>query len=463
MASVTFFGACGVVTGSCSMLEHRGQRLLVDCGMYQGGEDLEQRNRAPFHFEAEKIDAVLLTHAHLDHSGLLPKLAREGFDGPIICTGPSRGLTSLVLEDSAKLQEEAAEYARRKGYSRHRRPEPLYTVEDAKKAIRALEPHPFDSTYEAIPGLTVEFHRAGHLLGAASIEIVSDEDPASTWLFSGDVGRWGRPILKDPEPPRRPPTALLLESTYGDREHEKADTKEQLAEIIEKVYARRGKVIVPAFALGRTQEVMYYLSELVDDGRLDPGTVFLDSPMAISATELYDRAQKEHDEDFAEMVRSGENPLGDDRFSRCASVEQSKALNSRSAPAVIIAASGMATGGRVVHHLLHNLSDPQSAVVFVGYQASGTRGQALVNGARHVGIHGQSISVRAEIHLLHGLSAHADRDELIRWCGDLPGAPKRIFLNHGEDPARKALAAEIRKELGWMDVDLPASGTRVDW
>jgi len=431
--------------------------------MYQGGEDLEQRNRAPFRFTASDIDAVLLTHAHLDHSGLLPKLAREGFEGPILCTSASRGLTSLVLEDSAKLQEEGAEYARRKGYSRYAHPEPLYTAEDAKKAIRALEPHPFDTIIEPFPGLTVAFRRAGHLLGAASIEVVSDERPHSTWLFSGDVGRWGRPILKDPEPSKRPPSALLLESTYGDREHEKADTKEQLATIIERVFARHGKVIIPAFALGRTQEVMYYLSELVDDGRLDPKTVFLDSPMAISATELYERAQKEHDEEFAEMVQSGSNPLGDDRFSRCASVEQSKTLNSRSESAVIIAASGMATGGRVVHHLLHNLADSRAAVIFVGYQASGTRGQALVSGARHVGIQGQSIPVRADIHLLHGLSAHADREELLRWCRALPGPPQRIFLNHGEDPARKALAAAIRKELGWMDVDLPDSGTRVDW
>jgi metallo-beta-lactamase family protein len=462
MATVTFHGACGVVTGSSTRIDFGDHKVLVDCGMYQGGEELEQRNRAPFPYHPAELTAVVVTHAHLDHTGLLPRLAAEGYAGPVYCTAPSRGLISLVLQDAAKLQEEAARYARAKGYSRHADPRPLYTEQDARRALKLLKTMPFDEDREVFPGVRLRFTRAGHLLGAATVEITAKgaDGERRTWCFSGDVGRFGVPILKDPEPPANPPAALLLESTYGDRLHSREDAAEALGKIVEETYARGGMVIIPAFALGRTQEVLYHLSHLVEAGRLDASTVFLDSPMAITATELYDKAEAEHDEDLKALAV---DPLDGGRFVRCRTVDQSKALNTRGEPAVIVASSGMANGGRVVHHLLHRLGDPRSSVVFSGYQAAGTRGRALLDGAETCAIQGQTVWVKAQIHQLQSLSAHADRDELLRWCKTLPAAPQRIFLNHGEDPARKALAVAIAEELGWPRPVLPLSGDSVPW
>jgi metallo-beta-lactamase family protein len=462
MPTVTFHGACGVVTGSCTHLAWGDRQILIDCGLYQGGEELEARNRNPFPFRLHELAAVVVTHAHLDHTGLLPRLSAEGYSGPIYCTAPSRGLISLVLQDSAKLQEEEARYARQKGYSRHAEPRPLYTEEDARQTLKLLRTVPFGEERELFPGVRLRFVRAGHLLGAASVEISGKgaDGERRTWCFSGDVGRYGVPILKDPEPPQDAPAALLLESTYGDRRHSRENAAEALGRIIEETYARGGMVIVPAFALGRTQDVLYHLSALADAGRLDPSTVFLDSPMAIDATQIYDRAEAEHDEDLAALAN---DPLGANRFARCRTVDQSKALNTRGQPAVIVASSGMANGGRVVHHLLHRLGDPRSSVAFVGYQGAGTRGRALVDGAETIAIHGQMVWVKAKIHQLQGLSAHADRDELLRWCRALPAPPQRIFLNHGEDPARKALAAAITDELGWPRPVLPLTGESVPW
>jgi len=462
MPTVTFQGACGVVTGSSTHLDWGEHKLLVDCGLYQGGEELELRNRNPFPYRPSELTAVVVTHAHLDHTGLLPRLAAEGYSGPVYCTKPSRGLISLVLQDAAELQEEAARYARQKGYSQHPEPRPLYTSEDARRALKLLRPAAFDEELELFPGVRLRFTRAGHLLGAASVSISGKgaDGERRTWCFSGDVGRYGVPILKDPEPPPEPPAALLLESTYGDRRHAAEDAAEALGKIIDETYARGGMVIIPAFALGRTQEVLYHLSALADAGRLDPSTVFLDSPMAIDATEIYERAEAEHDEEFAALAN---DPLKGNRFVRVRTVDQSKVLNSRGQPAVIVASSGMANGGRVVHHLLHRLADPRSSVVFVGYQAAGTRGRALVDGAETTAIHGQTVWVKARILQLQGLSAHADRDELLRWCRALPAVPQRIFLNHGEDPARKALAAAIADELGWPRPTLPLTGEPAPW
>lgn len=460
MANVTFFGACGVVTGSSTLLSWGDRRVLVDCGLYQGDEELELRNWNAFPFRPSSLEAVVVTHAHLDHTGLLPRLAAEGYSGPIYCTKPSRGLISLVLEDSGEIQEEECRYAVKKGYSRHENPRPLYTTPDARRALSLLRPVPFSSETELLPGVRLRFRRAGHLLGAASLEISAkgSDGERRSWCFSGDVGRYGVPILKDPEPPLDPPAALLLESTYGDRRHSEAGAAEELGRIIDETFGRGGVVVIPAFALGRTQDVLYHLSALADAGRLDPSLVFLDSPMAISATEIYQRAEAEHDED---MLALANDPL--DRFSHVRSADQSKALNTRSGPMVIVASSGMANGGRVVHHLLHRLGDPRNCVLFVGYQAAGTRGRALVDGAETVAIHGHTVWVKARIHQLQGLSAHADRDELLRWCRALPGVPQRIFLNHGEDPARKSLRVAIADELGWAAPHLPLTGETVPW
>lgn len=464
MAEVTFHGACGCVTGSATHLAWGGTRVLVDCGLYQGDEELEARNWARFPFPPHELDAVVATHSHLDHTGLLPRLVAEGFSGPIYCSRASRSLISLVLEDAAKLQEEEARYAKKKGYSRHPEPRPLYTADDARRVIRQLTPIPFDRQQDLAPGVRLRYRRAGHLLGAASVEISAkgSDGERRNWCFSGDVGRYGVPILKDPEPPLDPPAALLLESTYGDRLHVDQDAGDALREAVHTTFARGGSLVVPAFALGRTQEVLYHLSAMVDDGDLDAEDVFLDSPMAITATELYDRAKAEHDEELAALIEADGDPLAADRFQRCRSVADSKALNTRGKPAVIVAASGMATGGRVVHHLLHRLGDRRTTVVFVGYQAAGTRGRALVDGAESVAIHGRRVSVRAEIRYLRSLSAHADRDELVRWCRELPAKPRRIFLNHGEDAARKALEATLVEE-GFPRPVLPRSGMAVAW
>lgn len=460
MANVTFFGACGVVTGSSTLLSWGDRRVLVDCGLYQGGEELELRNWNPFPFRPSSLEAVVVTHAHLDHTGLLPRLVAEGYSGPIYCTKPSRGLISLVLEDSAEIQEEEYRYAVKKGFSRHENPRPLYTKADAKRALSLLRPVPFSAETELLPGVRLRFRRAGHLLGAASVEISAkgSDGERRSWCFSGDVGRYGVPILKDPEPPLDAPAALLLESTYGDRRHSEADAAAELGRIIDETFDRGGVVVIPAFALGRTQDVLYHLSVLADAGRLDPSLVFLDSPMAITATEIYQRAEAEHDED---MLALANDPL--DRFNHVRSSDQSRALNTRSGPMVIVASSGMATGGRVVHHLLHRLGDARNSILFVGFQAGGTRGRALVDGAETVAIHGHTVWVKARIHQLQGLSAHADRDELLRWCRDLPGVPQRVFLNHGEDPARKALRVSIADELGWAPPHLPLTGETVPW
>ena len=464
MGQVTFHGACGVVTGSSTLLSWGGTWVLVDCGLYQGEEELEARNWEPFPFRPHELTAVVVTHAHLDHTGLLPKLVAEGYENPIYCTRASRGLISLVLEDSAHLQEEEARYARKKGYSRHPEPRPLYTGDDARRVLRQLTPLPFDREQEIVRGVRLRYRRAGHLLGAASVEISAKggDGERRAWCFSGDVGRFGVPILKDPEPPLAAPAALLLESTYGDRLHAAEDAAGTLRAVVAATFARGGSVVIPAFALGRTQEVLFHLSAMVDDGQLDPGDVFLDSPMAISTTALYERAVAEHDEELAALVQSRDDPLSPGRFQPCRTVADSKALNTRGRPAVIVAASGMATGGRVVHHLLHRLGDRRNTVLFVGYQTASTRGQTLVDGCESVAIHGQRVAVRAEIRYLRALSAHADRDELVRWCRALPDRPERIFLNHGEDPARKALKATLVEE-GFPQPVLPRSGLTVPW
>jgi len=464
MAKVTFVGACGTVTGSSTLLEFGTTRLLVDCGLFQGDEELEQRNWRPFPFRPQEIDAVVLTHAHLDHTGLLPRLVAQGFGGPVYCTRPTRPLAGLVLDDAGELQEEEARFAKKKGYSRHADPSPLFTARDAAQAFRLLEPLPFAEESEIAPGITVRFVRAGHLLGAASVEIAAKSSLGGRqhWLFSGDVGRYDAPILRDPEPPASAPDALLLESTYGDRNHAHADSGQRLAEIIRRTFDRGGSVIIPAFALGRTQDLFFHLSELALEGTIDPDSVFLDSPMAIKATEIYRQATPEFDEETRSLIQRNANPLAADRFRRCRTVGESKVLNDRREPAIIVSASGMATGGRIVHHLARRLPEAKNTVVFVGYQAAGTRGRALLDGAHSVSIHGQRVAVAAEIVQMQGLSAHADSQDLLRWCKALPAPPRRIFLNHGEDPARKALAAAIQ-ELGWPRPELPLAGTQVDW
>ena len=465
MADVTFLGACGTVTGSCTLLSWGAERVLVDCGLFQGPEEVERRNRDPFPVPAASVSAVVLTHAHLDHSGRLPRLVAEGFKGPIFCTKPTRGLLSLVLLDAAKLQEEEAGYARRHGYARVAAPAPLFTADDVRRTLSLVRRVGFDEDLELLPGIRARFRRAGHLLGAATVELSAKggDGERRTWCFSGDVGRYGVPILHDPQPPVDAPAALLLESTYGNRRHAGDDPRAALAAIIAETFARGGSVLIPSFALGRTQDLLYHLTALADAGAVPADAVFLDSPMAITATELYRDFVSEHDEDLAELVAAGRGPFDADRFQRARTAQQSKVLNARQEPAVIIAGSGMVNGGRILHHLRHRLPDPRHTLVFVGYQAEGTRGRALIEGCDTVAIHGQEVAVRARVTAISSLSAHADRDELVRWCRALPGPPQRVFLNHGEEAARKALARALQTELGWPLPELPAIGDRVPY
>ncbi|HEV8631630.1 MAG TPA: MBL fold metallo-hydrolase [Thermoanaerobaculia bacterium] len=463
MSDVTFLGACGTVTGSMSLLAWGEHKVLVDCGMFQGGLELEQRNREPFPFAPVAIDAVVLTHAHLDHSGRLPLLALQGFRGPIYCSRPTRGLVSLVLRDAAKLQEEEAGYARRHNYSRHAEPTPLYREEDARQALQHIRRVAFDEPFEVLPGISVRLRRAGHLLGAATAELTAkgSDGERRTWCFSGDVGRFGVPILQDPEPPLSTPDTVLLESTYGDRRHPAGDPRAALGEIIRETFGRGGMLLIPAFALGRTQDLLYHLAALVDAGELAADTVFVDSPMAISATELYAEFPGEYDEDLTALVAADKSPFALERFARCRTREQSQALNARREPAVIVAGSGMANGGRIVHHLELRLPDPRNTVLFAGFQAAGTRGRALVDGAQELAIHGHTVPVRAQVKTLQMLSAHGDRDELLRWARALPAPPRRVFLNHGEDPSRESLARALQAEVGWPLPGLPIHGQKV--
>ncbi len=465
MADITFLGACGTVTGSATLLSWGAEKILIDCGMFQGPDEVEALNWEPLPFQPKDLACVVVTHAHLDHTGRLPRLVAQGFEGPIYCSRASKGLISLVLQDAGKLQEEQARYARKHGYSRHRDPQPLFTSGDVKKTLRLLHRLDFGSEHELLPGIRVQLYRAGHLLGAASLAITAkgSDGQRRTWGFSGDLGRYGVPILKDPQPIDKPLAGLILESTYGDRRHVQADAPTAFRRLIESTFARGGSVLIPAFALGRTQEVLYHLAQLADDGVIDPSDVFLDSPMAIKATDLYRQARSEHDEDMIELVEQELGPLRHDRFSACRSPADSKKLNRRKEPSVIVASSGMANGGRIVHHLMHRLPDERNAVIFVGYQAAGTRGRALVDGANQVAIHGKEVPVRAEIRALHMLSAHADCDELVRWCDSLPEPPQQVFLNHGEDPQRKALAAAITGRLGWSRPEMPLTGYRTAW
>lgn len=465
MAKATFLGACGTVTGSCTLLSFGAERVLVDCGLFQGPLELEQRNRLPFDFNAAELAAVVLTHAHLDHSGRLPKLVAAGFRGPIYCSRPTRGLLSLVLLDAAKLQEEEAGWARRKGYARVAAPQPLFTEDDARRALSLVQRVAFDEPFQLLPGVSVTMRRAGHLLGAASLEITGkgSDGERRRWCFSGDVGRYGVPILRDPEPPGAEVDTVLLESTYGDRRHGTTDPRAGLATAIRDTFARGGSLLIPAFALGRTQDLLFHLHALAEQGVVSPHDVFVDSPMALSATELYRDFVDEHDEEMTALVASDGGPFAADRFQRCRTQQDSRALNERREPAVIIAGSGMVNGGRILHHLRHRLGDPRNMLLFVGYQGTGTRGRALLDGASVVAIHGVEVPVELEVRNLPSLSAHADRDELLRWGRALPAPPRRVLLNHGEDTARRALARALQTELGWPLAQLPLQGQAVEW
>ncbi len=462
MASIRFLGAAGTVTGSRFLVEAAGRRVLVDAGLFQGLKEYRLRNWAPFPVPPDSIDAVVLTHAHIDHSGALPLLCRSGFRGEAICTPATADLARIMLPDSAKLQEEEARYANAKGYSRHApRALPLYEVADAATAIERLTTLRYGKSREIVPGFTLSYTRAGHILGSASALLTCHATSGQPLriLFSGDLGRYGAPILPDPEPPPEC-DFLVVESTYGDRAHPPDTAAAALEREVLAAVARGGAMLFPAFAIGRTQEVLFLLRQLEQAGRIPSLPVFVDSPMASDATPVYRAHREDHDLEMDRLLESGVEPLCPKTLRFTRTTDQSKAINNVHGPCIIISASGMATGGRVLHHLERRLPEASTTVVLVGFQAVGTRGWSLQNGAATVRMHGKDVPVRARVVTLPGFSAHGDKDEVARWLDGSPRPPRRTFCVHGEPTALSAQAARIEAR-GWQ-VHVPAHLESVD-
>ena len=455
---ISFHGADRGVTGSCHMIECAGNRILIDCGMYQGGRELDEDNADNFGFEPKDIDFLLLTHAHLDHCGRIPLLSKRGFNGEIITTAASRELARLVMLDSAGLQEEEARYqARKKGrHGNGRDKPPLYTVLDALNSTELFRrtAH-YNQALELAPGVRATFLDAGHILGSASIFLeLEEKGQRRTVLFSGDLGNTGRPLLRDPATPAHT-DVVVMETTYGDREHKALEPSvEELYDAINGTFKRGGNVIIPTFALERAQELLYYLREGIEQNHLPASIqVFLDSPMAISATEIFERHPECYEPDIAQLFHKGHDPFQLPGLHFTRETAESMALNRVSGGAVILAGSGMCTGGRVRHHLKHNLWRSESSVVFVGYAAIGTLGRQIIDGAKLVKIYGEQIKVRAKVYTINGFSAHADQAELLAWHKKL-GNPAHTFLVHGEEDAMSHFASLLHN----THVEMPELG-----
>ena len=443
---LSFLGAAGTVTGSKTLVTFEGQQLLVDCGLFQGYKNLRTMNWDDFPFDVRQLDAVVLTHAHLDHSGALPLLVKRGYRGPVFATPSTIDVCGVLLPDSGRLQEEDAEYVNRRQRSRHTPALPLYTEEDADWALRQLRPLPFDQLSSDIAGMRLRLRPAGHILGASSVELTAG---ATTVLFSGDLGRPDDLIMRAPAPIERA-DYIVAESTYGDRLHDASDAEQLLGQVIQRTAARGGIVVIPAFAVGRAQSLLYAIYRLRQRSEIPDVPVYLNSPMAIDMTDIYHRHRAEH-------RLSAQECNGMARVATMVrSTEESRALVGRRQPAVIVSASGMATGGRVLHHLKALAPDPRNTIVFAGFQAGGTRGGRIVAGERSIRIHGEDVAVNAEVVSLPGMSAHADAQQIVQWLKTAPKPPRGVFLNHGEPAAADALRQRIDRELGW-----PASVPRL--
>jgi metallo-beta-lactamase family protein len=444
MPTLTFLGAAGTVTGSKHLLDLGDHRVLVDCGLFQGLKELRDRNWTALPIEPSRIDAVVLTHAHLDHCGYLPRLVAQGFRGRIFCTPATRELCSVVLPDSARIQEEDARDANRHGYTKHAPALPLYTENDAARALAQLQPVGYERPVPVVAGLEVEFINAGHLLGSAYARARVN---GRTLVFGGDLGRYGRPVLPDPSPVDAA-DVLLLESTYGDRMHEPDDQGARLEAVIKGTVGRSGKVIVPAFAIGRVEEVLYWLKLLEEAGRIPIVPVYVDSPMAAAALKFYSSRPSELDPELKTEQREVRS-FYTSRMTVVASPQQSKELVASRQPSIVIASSGMATGGRVLHHLESALPNPNNTILFVGYQAAGTRGRQLVDGAPQVRLKGRDVPVAARIEQLESMSAHADAGEIMRWLSGFSRPPSITYLVHGEPAPLDALRRRIESTLQW--------------
>ena len=457
MAELTFLGAARTVTGSKYLLDTDGTRILVDCGVFQGLKELRLRNWEEFPVPPASVTAVVLTHAHLDHVGYLPRLVAGGFRGSVFCTPGTLDLCKLVLPDSARIQEEDARQANKHGYTRHATALPLYTEADAARALSLMHPVGYDRAIDIANGVTIDFSPAGHLLGSAFVTCTLAA--GKRILFGGDLGRYGRPVLPDPARSMVPVDVALLESTYGDRDHSIDDEGEALAAVVRETASRQGKVIIPAFAIGRIEEVLYWLRRLEREKRIPVMPVYVDSPMGVDALKFYMARVAELDADMKPQQKEV-STFATARFQAVASPQQSKELTASRRSAIVISASGMATGGRVLHHMAAALPDPKNTILFVGYQAAGTRGRALVDGAAEVKIHGRFIPVRAHVARLDSMSAHADRGEILRWLGTFPSRPGRLMLVHGEPAPMDSLKATIQQRLSW-DVHTPEHRERL--
>lgn len=443
-----FLGAAETVTGSRFLIATSSARVLVDCGLFQGLKPLRLRNWEPFPVDPATLDAVLLTHAHLDHTGYLPALSRNGFQGKIFATAGTEALSRIVLPDSGHLQEEDAAYANRKGYSKHLPALPLYTEEDAQRVLERFTVVPFASAVEIASGIRATFRPAGHILGSATITLELDNARQRTIVFSGDLGRPKHPILCPPAPL---PAAdvVVVESTYGNRHHEDVESLHGFAEAIVRTAARGGMVVIPSFAVDRTEVILFHLRRLVQARRVPNLPVYVDSPMALSALEVYRQALAEGSPEINLALRGEADPFDPGRLLEARSVAQSMAINDQHFPSIIISASGMATGGRVLHHLANRLPDHRNTVILVGFQTEGTRGRSLLEGARSVKMLGRYIPVRAEVVNVPAFSVHADQTEMLDWLRAAPRAPEVAFVVHGERVAADALHAKIESELGW--------------
>ncbi len=449
MATLTFLGATGTVTGSKYLLEAGGERLLIDCGLFQGLKELRLRNWNPLPVPASSIQWLVLTHAHLDHTGYIPRLVKDGFKGPIYGTPATVDLSKLVLPDSGHIQEEDAAYANKKGFSKHAPALPLYTHDEAVKSLESFRPIDESKPLELSTHFSLRCFAAGHILGARLIEVtVRENGAAKKILFSGDLGRFPQLILRAPATPEDEYDYMLLESTYGDRLHPRDDVGPHLASIVEATAERGGTVLIPSFAVGRTQELLYIFRELIEERKMHSLPIHVDSPMAIDVTDLYRRHQEDYDLKTGALEAQGIRPFSPPNLHFDKSVEESKALNEVRYPMVIISASGMATGGRVVHHLQRCLPDHRNTILFVGFQAAGTRGK-LIQAGQPVKMYGQLVNIRARIETLEHLSAHADYGEILGWLRKFQTPPRKTFLVHGEPKAAESLRQKIDQELEW--------------
>lgn len=445
IAQLEFLGAAETVTGSKYLLTVGDYKLLVDCGLYQGASELKALNWMPLDVPPSEIDAVVLTHGHIDHIGYLPKLVKDGFKGPIFASPGTIDIALISLPDAAHLQEEDARYANKKGFSKHKPALPLFNVADANRALTRMQPLRYETRKELAPGLAIRLLRAGHILGSCLVEVVIQGQKI---LFSGDLGRPNKPIIRDPAIVTSA-DYLLIESTYGNREHSKEDPGILLAEVINDTVKRGGILLIPSFAIARTQEVLYYLSELENEKKIPTIPVFVDSPMAVDATYLYARHTEDHDIEMQKLTGSNQSPFRAANLIYARSKADSQRLNSLKGPAIIISSSGMLTGGRIMHHIKLRASDPRNTILFVGYQAEGTRGRAMLEGAKEITIHGETISIEAKIAQIAELSCHADYVEILAWLGHFEKPPKMTYIVHGEPDAAAALQQHIQETLHW--------------